>query len=87
MPEYGGSLFNNVVQGFSADFLRDCMLVMHDAGAPIVLHTHDDINNEVRAENAERARVWQENIMNTPPAWAKGFPLFAECEIMQRYGK
>ena len=84
---YGGSLFNNIVQGFCRDFLAGCMLVLDDKGLPIVLHTHDDINGTVAAEKAERARAAMQDIMRTPPEWALGFPLFAEVKIMSRYGK
>jgi DNA polymerase len=84
---YGGSLFNNIVQGFCRDILADTMLALDDKGATIVLHTHDDVNLEVDAAKAERARELMQQVMRTPPAWAAGFPLYAECGIMERYGK
>lgn len=85
---YGGSFFNNIVQGFSRDLLLDsCLLPLDDAGATIVLHTHDDGNIEVETDKGEGARAAMEQMMRTPPAWAKGFPLYAKCKLMQRYGK
>lgn len=84
---YGGSLFNNIVQGFCRDFLVDCMLPLHGLGARIVLHTYDDINVEVAVEKAEGARAAMQTMMRTVPEWAKGFPLFAKCSLMARYGK
>lgn len=84
---WGGTLFNNIVQGFCRDFLADGMLTLHRMGANIVLHTHDDINLEVDSHKAEGARAAMEGFMRTPPAWADGFPLFAKCNIMKRYGK
>lgn len=84
---YGGSLFNNIVQGFCRDILADAMLRMDEAGAAVVLHTHDDANLEVDEAKAEGARLAMQDIMRTPPAWAAGFPLYAECGIMKRYGK
>ena len=84
---YGGSLFNNIVQGFCRDLLVHAMLTMDEAGAPIVLHTHDDLNIEVRAENTQAASEWMQQIMRTPPAWAAGFPLWADVGVMTRYGK
>ena len=84
---YGGSLFNNIVQGFCRDFLADCMLALDDAGARIVLHTHDDVNIEVDGGKAEGANAAMTEIMRQTPAWAAGFPLKADCKIMQRYGK
>lgn len=84
---YGGSLFNNIVQGFCRDFLAECMLALSAAGASIVLHTHDDINIEVDGNKAIGARAAMEAFMRTPPAWAAGFPLFAKVDVMTRYGK
>lgn len=84
---YGGALFNRIVQGFSRDFLADGMIVLDEAGADIVLHTHDDINAEVDDAKAEGACGAMKRIMMTPPAWAPGFPLIAKPTVMQRYGK
>ena len=80
-------MFNNIVQGFCRDLLAECMLALDHFNADIVLHTHDDCNVEVDAFKAEGARQFMQNIMRAPPAWAKGFPLYAECGIMKRYGK
>ena len=87
---YGGSLMENVVQALCRDLLVDAMLALHEAGAQIVLHVHDEIVIEVGSPflaGAEGARAAMEKIMRTAPAWAKGFPLWAECKIMRRYGK
>lgn len=84
---YGGSLFNNIVQGFCRDFLAHGMLHLDSQGAELVLHTHDDMNIEIDAAKAERARDAMEKIMRTPPAWAAGFPLYSKPAIMERYGK
>ena len=84
---YGGSLFNNIVQGFCRDFLAECMLALDAKGAAIVLHTYDDVNVEVSAEKAVSARAEMERMMKTPPAWATGFPLFSEPAPLARYGK
>jgi DNA polymerase len=84
---YGGALFNNIVQGFSRDLLAEVLLTLDDKGADIVLHTHDDANIEVLNAKAEGARVAMQSIMRAPPSWAVGFPLHADCSIMQRYGK
>lgn len=84
---YGGSLFNNIVQGFSRDLLADLMLRMDAAGAAIVLHTHDDCNIEVDESKAAGAAQLMQQMMRTPPAWAAGFPLWADVNTMKRYGK
>ena len=84
---YGGSLFNNIIQGFCRDFLADVMLRLDALGADIVLHTHDDVNVETDDAKAEGARAKMQEIMRTPPAWAAEFPLYSKPAIMQRYGK
>jgi DNA polymerase len=84
---YGGALYNRIVQGFCRDFLADCALALDDAGAALVLHTHDDLNIEVSTAAAEGARRAMEAMMRAVPAWAAGFPLFAKCNVMERYGK
>lgn len=84
---YGGSFFNNIVQGFSRDILADAMLELDAAGAPIVIHTYDDINVEVPDATAERGREFVERVMLTVPTWAAGLPLFTRPKIMGRYGK
>ena len=84
---YGGSLFNNIVQGFSRDLLSEAMLTLDAAGASLVLHTYDDLVVEVSAEKAVSARAEIERVMLAPPAWATGFPLHSKPAIMARYGK
>jgi hypothetical protein len=84
---YGGSLFNNIIQGTCRDLLADCMLRLSALGANIVLHVHDEAVVETDADKAEAARQKMQEIMRTPPAWAAGFPLWADCGIMKRYGK
>jgi DNA polymerase len=84
---YGGSLFNNIIQGTCRDLLADCMLRLSALGANIVLHVHDEAVVEVDADKAEAARQKMQEIMRTPPEWAAGFPLWADCGAMKRYGK
>lgn len=82
---YGGSLFNNIVQGFCRDVLAECLLRLDAKGAAIVLHTHDDVNIEVDEAKAEGAREAMQAEMRAAPAWAAGLPLFVKCETMRRY--
>lgn len=84
---YGGSLTENLVQALCRDLLVDCMLALHNKGAQIVLHVHDEAIIEVADLSAEGARKAMQEIMRQPPVWAKDFPLHAECNVMQRYGK
>lgn len=85
MGTYGGSLFNNIIQGMCRDFLAECMLNLDALGADIVLHTHDSIAIETAIEKSVGARRAMEVEMRRLPAWAAGFPLFAECEIEERF--
>jgi DNA polymerase len=82
---YGGSLFNNIVQGFARDLLVDSMLVLDGMGAQIVLHTHDSISNEVGVQTSEAALSVVRNVMQTIPDWAAGFPLKADCCLERRF--
>jgi len=86
---YGGSLMENVIQALCRDLMVDVMLDLDASGAATVLHVHDEIVIEVadHAVRAETARSIMEAKMRTVPAWAEGFPLFAKCKIMGRYGK
>lgn len=84
---YGGSLLENVIQALCRDLLADCMERLEAEGVPVVLHVHDEIVCEVPAADAERAHKTTERIMSEVPAWAAGFPLTTQCEVMGRYGK
>ena len=83
---YGGSLLENVVQAFCADFLRHLIVSAEAAGWPVVLHTHDECYAEVPEARSEAAVAWFRQAMNTPPAWAADFPLRADVEQTVRYG-
>jgi len=83
LSTYGGSLMENVVQAICRDILADKMLRFTEAGWKIVLHVHDEIANE---EDGDRTAEMNE-IMRAPVSWAPGFPIYAECHAMRRYGK
>jgi len=84
---YGGALMENVVQALCRDLLADKMLELHEKGAQIVLHVHDEIVIEVPNDKADAARQGMQDIMCVAPAWAKDFPLKAEVKSQYRYGK
>lgn len=84
---YGGAIMQNTMEGICRDLLVDCMLALHEAGAQIVLHVHDEIVIEVEKAKAEAARAEMQRLMRTPSEWAAGFPLWADCKVMTRYGK
>lgn len=86
---YGGSLMQTMMEAICRDLLADKMLELHEKGASIVLHVHDEIVIEVggNATTQETARSTMQAVMCSPPTWAMGFPLRADCTIQQRYGK
>ncbi len=77
----------NVVQAICRDLLVDCMLRLEAKGYPVVLHVHDEIVVEVPIVQSEQARRDMHEIMNTPPSWARDFPMNTKPETMRRYGK
>ena len=84
---YGGSLMENCIQALCRDLLVDRMLTLDAMGAQIVLHVHDEIVVEVAKEKSAVAVGQATRLMREVPAWAEGFPLFAKCDVMERYGQ
>ena len=81
----GGKLAENVTQAICRDLLVDAMLRLEAAGYPVVMHIHDETIEEGHFTEADRQKI--QEIMCTPPPWAKGFPLAAECWLDTRYKK
>ena len=84
---YGGSLMENCIQALCRDLLVDRMVALDSMGASIVLHVHDEAVVEVAQEKATVACAQMEKVLREVPAWAHGFPLYAECAVMERYGQ
>lgn len=84
-PIYGGSLFNNVVQGAARDILVNGMRKAEAAGYPIVLHTHDEMAAEVPRGFGDLASF--ERLICELPPWAAGMPLTAGGWRGKRYRK
>ena len=84
-PVYGGSLFNNVVQGSARDILVHGMQKAEAAGYPIVLHTHDEMAAEVPRGFGDVREF--EKLICELPAWADGLPLTAGGWRGKRYRK
>ena len=82
---YGGSLFNNVVQGSARDILYHGMHKAEAAGYPVVLDTHDEIAAEVIAGWGD-VKEFEDIICQLPP-WAAGLPLVASGWRGKRYRK
>jgi DNA polymerase len=82
-----GLLAENVTQAACACLLREALVTLEDADAPVVGHTHDEVLLEVPSVDW---RAWANTLkvaMETASAWAKGLPLNAEIGHGKRYGK
>ena len=76
-----GLACENITQAVAADILRHALRQLPD----VVLHVHDEIISET--DQPEDVLDLMQRVMCTPPDWAKGLPLAAEAQIMDRYGK
>jgi len=80
---YGGSLVENIVQAISRDVLAHGMVMLEDAGMPVVLHVHDEL---VSTTKPDRLPDFMRCVTTCPP-WLTDFPLAAEGSCMPRYSK
>lgn len=78
-----GLAAENICQAAANDVLRHSLRNLTDC----VLHVHDEIVIECRAEKAEESKERLEAVMVSTPDWAMGLPLAVEVKIMTRYGK
>lgn len=78
---YGGRLTENVTQATARDLLAEALILLEQAGVPVVAHVHD----EVVAETEEKGKVVR--LMTKNPKWADGLPLNAEGFVTERYRK
>ena len=78
-----GLACENITQAVANDLLRHSLRQLDD----VILHVHDEIVVECETEQTEQVIKKMEEVMCTPPDWAKGIPLGVEIHAMQRYGK
>lgn len=84
VPFYGGKWTENIVQAVSRDLMVSAMFSAEKAGFWTVLTVHD----ELLCETAKKIGPKElKSAMLSPPAWAAGWPLNAECWEGTRYGK
>jgi len=76
-----GLACENITQATANDLLRHTLRQLDD----VVLHVHDEV--VIETDRPEEMAVRLKEVMCTPPPWAKGLPLDAEVNIMERYGK
>lgn len=84
---YGAKIFENVVQSFCRDFLAQVNVDAEAAGLPVIMHTHDEVNTEVWADQAKDAAAWLKQRMAQAPTWAPDIPLKGAPSTMYRYSK
>ena len=85
IDSYGGKFIENIVQAIARDLLANTLLKMSNLS--IVLHVHDEIGIEEGDTFAPSMLTEINNLMSTPPKWAKGLPLGAEGFISKFYKK
>ena len=83
---YGGSLCENITQGFAFAVLSWQACRMHEAGIKLAANIHDSFAAVVPVEQAEEVGQLMYRIMTTCPPWASTLPLFAEVELGDDFG-
>lgn len=78
-----GLACENITQATANDILRHSLARLDN----VVLHVHDEIVVECPEADAGKVVERMNEVMCTPPEWAKGLPLDIEVKVMQRYGK
>jgi len=78
-----GLACENITQAVANDLLRHSLRQLDD----VILHVHDEIVVECKTEEVDEVIKEMQDVMCTPPDWAKGIPLGVEIHAMQRYGK
>lgn len=84
-PVYGGSLFNNLVQGTARDILVRGMFATEERYGIPTGHTHDEIFVEVPRGSADVAEY--EALLCQLPEWCSSLPMAAAGFLSKRYHK
>lgn len=82
---YGGLIVENVVQAIARDLMAEGMLSLDKSNYRPILSVHDEVVGEVQKGWGDLVEF--ENILRTPPAWAKDFPIMTEGWRGERYRK
>lgn len=81
---YGGLLVENITQAVARDILADTMVLLEEAGFPIVLHVHDEflceVDESVTVESVKK-------VASSIPPWAPDLPLKVGLKEGRRYQK
>lgn len=84
---YGGKLTENIVQAISRDILADSMIRLRKAKKKMVMHVHDEVVAEVKADQAQAELEDMCRIMGEDIPWAPGLPLGADGYVTEFYIK
>ena len=84
-PVYGGSLFNNLVQGTARDILVHGLQQTEERYGTPSLHTHDEIGVEVRRGSADVKEY--ESLLSRLPDWCGELPMASKAFLSKRYKK
>lgn len=84
---YGGKLGENLDQAIARDLEADAIVRSEAASLPVVMHTHDELVDEVPIGEAQAAEKTLGGIMRTGPAWAPGLPMNASVFVSNFYRK
>lgn len=82
---YGGLIFENIIQAIARDVLKEAIERVEAAGYPVVLHVHDEIVTEPKADFGSIEEF--SPIMAEVPKWAVGLPIAAAGWEGLRYRK
>jgi DNA polymerase I-like protein with 3'-5' exonuclease and polymerase domains len=78
-----GLATENITQAIAHDLLRHSLRSLPN----VVLHVHDEVVIECETDALEQTVRTMQEVMCTPPSWAKELPLKIGLKTMQRYGK
>lgn len=84
---YGGKIAENAIQAMCRDFTARALVRVERAGMRPVLHVHDSITCEGRAQHADHDLALLEREMLAADPWAENFPLGVDGHHGTRYSK
>jgi len=84
---WGGLVAENASQALARDIFSDMLLRVEEAGHKVIMHVHDELVVEAKADEAEETLSDIIKIMSQPPTWIPDIPVEAEGAIQTRYEK
>lgn len=84
---YGGKLAENAIQAMCRDLMAEALVESEEQGLCPCHTVHDELIDEVPADEAEDCLGLSEAIMVRVRPWAAGMPIAAEGFFCERYSK